>query len=133
MPEKTTYDSRSVAMVDLWNRGVLDVIVANQNNEIAIYQNNTRSGRHWIAFDLEGSESNRSAIGAIIEMRWNGQIQSQVVSGGIGFASQNQRRLHFGLGENSTVEQAVVYWPSGATQTLRDLSVDKVHVIKEEI
>ena len=55
-------------------------------------------GRHWIDFELEGTASNRSAIGARVELHWNGQVQVQEVSGGSGFSAQNQRRLHYGLG-----------------------------------
>ena len=61
--------------------------------------NTVAPGRHWIAFDLEGTASNRSAIGARVEVQWDGQRQVQEVTGGSGFSAQNQRRLHFGLGE----------------------------------
>ena len=65
----TRYDGRAVALADLSNRGVLDVIVANQRGPLLIYTNTVSPGRHWIAFELEGTASNRSAIGARVEVR----------------------------------------------------------------
>ncbi len=67
----------------------------------------TRSRRRtqWIEFELEGTASNRSAIGAQVSVYWDGQEQVQEVSGGSGFCAQNQRRLHFGLGKGARVER----------------------------
>ena len=96
-----TYDGRAVALADLSNRGALDVIVANQRGPLLVYANTVSPGRHWIAFELEGTASNRSAIGARVEVHWNGQRQVQEVSGGSGFSAQNQRRLHYGLGASA--------------------------------
>ena len=93
------YDGRSVAMADLWIRGVLDVTVANQRGPLLIYKNTVAADNKWIEFELEGTKSNRSAIGAQVTLFWNGQRQVQEVSGGSGFCAQNQRRLHFGLGK----------------------------------
>ena len=59
-----TYDGRAVAMADLWNRGVLDVVVANQRGPLLVYKNTVSPENKWIEFDLEGTASNRSAIGA---------------------------------------------------------------------
>src|SRR6266498_3277794 len=100
------YDGRSVALVDLWNQGVLDVVVANQRGPLLIYKNNAVPENKWIDFELEGTASNRSAIGAEVKLFWNHQQQVQGVSGGSGFCAQNQRRLHFGLGKYSQVEKA---------------------------
>lgn len=126
-----TFDGRAVALADLWNRGVLDAVVANQNGPALIYRNNQRAGNNWIAFDLEGGQSNRSAIGAGITLYWNRNIQHQVVTGGIGFCSQNQHRVHFGLGGSAMVEKAIVKWPSGKTEVLTAPETDKLHVIRE--
>ena len=93
------YDGRSVALADFGNRGVLDAVVANQKGPLLLYRNTVSPGNRWIEFELEGSASNRSAIGAQVTLFWNGQQQVQEVSGGSGFCAQNQRRLHFGLGK----------------------------------
>jgi len=126
-----TYDGRSVAMADLWNRGVLDVVVANQRGPLLIYKNTVKPGNEWVEFALEGTASNRSAIGAQVTLYWNGQQQVQQVSGGSGFAAQNDRRVHFGLGKDPHLEKAVIRWPSGRIQTLADLVPAKLYNIKE--
>jgi hypothetical protein len=125
------YDGRAVALVDLWNRGVLDVVVANQNGPLLVYKNTVATDNQWVQFELEGTASNRSAIGAEVELHWNGQKQLQVVSGGCGYASQNMRRLHFGLGKNPEIEKAVIRWPSGRAQEIAHPEARTVHKLKE--
>jgi hypothetical protein len=126
-----TYDGRAVALADLWNRGVLDVVVANQNGPLLVYRNTVVPENRWIEFELEGTTSNRSAIGAQVTLFWNGQQQIQEVSGGSGFSAQNQRRLHFGLGSAPSVSKAIIRWPSGKSQTVTAPAVDQLHRIKE--
>jgi hypothetical protein len=126
-----TYDGRAVALADLWNRGVLDVVVANQNGPLLLYKNTVTPENEWIEFELEGTTSNRSAIGASVTLYWNGQQQVQEVSGGSGFAAENQRRLHFGLGKFPHIEKAVIRWPSGKVQTLVQPSADRIYRTKE--
>ncbi len=125
------YDGRAVALVDLWNRGALDVVVANQRGPLLIYRNTIAPDNAWIGFELEGGRSNRSAIGALVDLFWNEVQQVQQVSGGSGFGSQNQRRLHFGLGPSPQVEKAVIRWPSGTVQTLAAPETGKVHRVRE--
>ena len=66
---------------------------------LLVYRNTVAPGRHWIQFELEGSASNRSAIGARVELHWSGARQVQEVAAASGFSAQNQRRLHYGLGD----------------------------------
>ncbi len=127
-----TYDGRAVAVVDLWNRGVLDVVCANQNGPLLIYKNTVSKDNDWIQFELKGTHSNKSAIGAQVQLHWDGKVQIQEVSGGNGYASQNQRRLHFGLGKNAHVERAVIRWPGGGTQTIDAPKTQTLHVIEEQ-
>jgi hypothetical protein len=125
------YDGRSVALVDLWNRGVLDVVVANQRGPLLVYKNTVAPENKWIAFELEGAESNRSAIGAQVRVFWNNQEQVQEVMGGSGFCAQNQRRLHFGLGRDPHLEKVLVRWPSGKIQTLSGAQIGQLNKVKE--
>src|SRR5690349_3408307 len=125
------FDGRSVALVDLWNRGVLDVVVANQRGPLLVYKNNVTPENKWISFELEGSASNRSAIGAEVRLFWDGRQQVQQVSGGSGFCSQNQRRLHFGVGKNPRLEKAEIRWPSGKVDTIEKPMVGQTYKIKE--
>lgn len=125
------HDGRSVALADFWNRGVLDAVVANHRGPLLLYKNTVAPDNQWIELELEGTRSNRSAIGAQVKIFWNGQQQVQEVMGGSGFCSQNQRRLHFGLGRNAHLEKVVVRWPSGKVQELPNLEIGKLHLIKE--
>lgn len=126
-----TYDGRAVALADLWNQGVLDVVVATQRGPLLLYKNTVDPDNKWIEFALQGTKSNRSAIGAEVTLSWDGQRQIQEVSGGSGFAAQNDRRLHFGLGKSPRIERAVIRWPSGTVQTINSLVPDKLYSIKE--
>lgn len=126
-----TYDGRAVALADLWNTGALDIVVANQRGPLLIYKNTASPDNRWIEFSLEGIKSNRAAIGAEVTMYWDGKEQLQQISGGNGFASQNDRRIHFGLGKNPTIEKAVIRWPSGTVQTLDNLTPDRLYTVKE--
>jgi hypothetical protein len=125
------YDGRSVALGDFTNSGKLDVVVANQKGPALLYKNSVAPDNKWIAFDLEGAASNRSAIGAQVRLFWNGQRQAQEVTGGSGFCSQNQRRLHFGLGKGANIDRVEIRWPSGKTQTIRAPETNKIHKLKE--
>ncbi len=126
-----THDGRGVALVDLWNRGVLDVLVANQRGPLLIYKNSVSPDNAWVDFELKGRRSNRGAIGAQVRLSWNGQEQLQEVSGGCGYSAQNQRRLHFGLGKAPRIEKAVIRWPSGTVQTIEAPAAGKLHRIEE--
>lgn len=135
------YDGRAVVMADLFNRGVLDVVVANQNGPLLLYKNTVAPGRDWVQVQLEGKKCNRSAIGALVKVYWTNkgddrvQQQVQVVSGGNGYASQNMRRLHFGLGEGAKVEKIEVQWPNGTTdvQVVKAPKVNTLHPITEDV
>jgi enediyne biosynthesis protein E4 len=125
------YDGRSVVLADLWHRGVLDAVVANQNGPLLVYRNTVSPENHWIEFELEGSASNRSAIGAQVRVFWNDQQQLQEVSGGSGFCAQNDQDLHFGLGKAVAVDRVEIRWPSGKTQTLTAPKVNERHKMVE--
>jgi hypothetical protein len=140
-----TFDGRAVSMGDLFNRGVVDVAVANQNGPLLLYKNTVAPGRDWVQFELVGGArpgrekdwSNRSAVGAQVELVWRQgaagplQKQLQVVTAGDGYASQNMLRLHFGLGRDARIEKATVRWPSGRTQTIEAPKAGVLHRVEE--
>ncbi|MDE3185586.1 MAG: CRTAC1 family protein [Bacteroidota bacterium] len=126
-----TYDSRSVAMADLFNNGKLDIIVANQNNIPLVYKNDLENGNHWIEIDLQGTLSNADAVGAKVILEWNGMKQVQVVTGGMGFSSQNEHRLHFGIGKSTKVDHITINWPSGKQTVINNPEIDKLLIVKE--
>jgi hypothetical protein len=125
------YDGRAVAFADLSNRGALDVVVANQNQPALVYRNTPDSTNHWIGFRLVGTRSNRSAIGAEVLLEATNLTQRRVVDGGSGFASQNDRRLHFGLGRRDWVDRVTIYWPSGTVQRLQNPPIGQILTITE--
>ncbi|MGZ3572002.1 MAG: CRTAC1 family protein [Gemmatimonadaceae bacterium] len=125
------YDGRAVALADLSNRGAEDVIVANQNQPAILYRDYPDSANHWIAFKLIGTRSNRSAIGAEVVLEAGLLTQRRVIDGGSGFASQNDRRLHFGLGSHEWVDRVTIYWPSGIRQVITRPAIDGFVTITE--
>ncbi len=125
------HDGRAVAMVDLSNRGALDVVVANQNGPALVYRNTPDPSHRWIAFKLVGEKSNRSAIGAEVLLVVNGRVQRQTVDGGMGFSSQNDRRVHFGLGSDSRIDHVEIRWPSGIVQLVEAPEPNMLHVVRE--
>ena len=125
------YDGRAVALADLSNRGAVDVIVANQNQPAVLYRDFPDTANHWIAVKLVGTRSNRSAIGAEVVLESGDLRQRRIVDGGSGFASQNDRRLHFGLGSREWVDRLVIDWPSGTRQVLARPQIDRLLTITE--
>jgi hypothetical protein len=126
-----TYDGRAVALADLFNRGRQDVIVANQRGPALIYRNRTTGNGSWIRLELEGTSSNRSAIGTEVTVEWSGGRLRRVVDGGMGFASQNDRRVHFGLGNAEVADRVTIRWPSGQVQVMEYLEAGRAYSIQE--
>ena len=127
------YDGRGVAVADLFGTGRLDIVIANQNGPLLVYRNESSTEAHWISFDLVGTVSNRSALGAEVILEVAGRKQIRVVTAACGFSSQNDHRLHFGLGsefEASTLD-VLLRWPSGREERRTDLEIDRVHRIEE--
>ncbi|HKG94547.1 MAG TPA: CRTAC1 family protein [Gemmatimonadaceae bacterium] len=125
------YDGRAVALADLSNRGAVDVIVANQNQPALLYRGYPDSANHWLGLRLVGTRGNRSAIGAEVVLESGELTQRRVVDGGSGFASQNDRRLHFGLGAREWVDRLVIHWPSGTRQVVPRPAIDRIVTITE--
>ncbi len=124
-------DSRSVAYADLFGTGAMDLIVANQNQPVVIYRNHVTPDHNWIGFKLEGTKSNRSAIGATVILHREGTSTRKFVSGGDAFSSQSQRAVHFGLGTEDSIRSVEIRWPSGTVQTIDGLELNQYHKIVE--
>ena len=82
-------------------------------------------------FKLVGTKSNKAAIGARVTVKAGSLVQMDEVRGGASYLSQNDLRLHFGLGSNSKMSEVSIRWPSGETETLRDVSADFIYTITE--
>jgi hypothetical protein len=107
--------SRGCAFGDFDNDGDIDIIVMNQNEAPSLLRNDAPSGNRWIKVRLEGTKSNRSAIGALVRVRYGGKVQAQAVLSQSSYVSSNDSRLHFGLGTVKTAD-IEVHWPSGAVE-----------------
>jgi hypothetical protein len=125
------HSSRGCAFGDFDNDGDVDAVVMNMNEAPSLLRNDSKNGNHWLKVKLAGTRSNRTAIGATVRITAAGRQQRQDVLGQSSFYSQNDLRLHFGLGAAMKVDSLEIRWPSGATQTYKDVSVDKILVIKE--
>jgi len=96
-----------------------------------VYRDYTDSANHWIEVKLIGAHSNRRAIGAEVLLEAGILNQRRVVDGGSGFASQNDRRLHFGLGSREWVDRVTIFWPSGIRQVVTRPAIDGIVTITE--
>ena len=122
--------SRGCAFGDFDNDGDLDILIMNRNEPPTLLRNDAPPGNHWIKVRLEGTKSNRSAIGSRVLVRYGGKVQAQCLTSQSSFLSANDPRLHFGLGAVSKVS-VEVHWPAGTTETFADLSADQLITIRE--
>src|SRR5437660_8636360 len=122
--------SRGCAFGDFDNDGDVDILVINLNEPPSLLRNDLGGKSNWIKVKLEGTKSNRSAIGARVLVHYRGKTQAQAVLSQSSFYSCNDPRLHFGLG-NSTAADIDVYWPSGLHETFKQVKVNRLITIKE--
>ena len=124
---------QSVTMADYDRDGYLDFFLTNGRGAYPFNEGpdqlfrNISSGNNWLQIDLEGTVSNRDGIGArLFATTPDGKTQLRENGGGIHWAQQDQKRIHFGLAQNQTVSELVIHWPSGIVQKLEDVPVNQV-------
>src|SRR5262249_51975258 len=127
----TKRSSRGLAVGDLWNDGRMSAIVSNMNEPLSLLVNQVRSENHWIAVRTIGTKSNRDGIGAKIRVSAGGRVRVDEVRSGSSFDSNNDMRVHFGLGNAAKVEWVEVRWPSGLVERFEGVAVDEIATIKE--
>jgi hypothetical protein len=147
--------SRGLAIGDLWNDGKLSAVVSNMNAPPSLLVNQVRSKNHWVAFRLTGAyptakasdaqtaavqataaeasspKSTRDAIGARIKVKVVDRTLVDEVRSGSSFISNNDMRVHFGLGSATKIDSVEVRWPSGLVETFSKVSSDKLNELKE--
>ena len=124
---------QSVTMADYDRDGYLDLFVTNGRGAYPFNKGpdqlfrNISNGNNWLQIDLEGTVSNRDGIGArLFATTPDGRTQLRENGGGIHWAQQDQKRIHFGLARHETVSELVIHWPSGVIQKLKDIPVNQV-------
>jgi enediyne biosynthesis protein E4 len=122
--------SRGCAFGDFDNDGDLDVLIMNMNEPPSLLRNDLSGKNHWLKLKLIGTESNRSAIGARVVIRYGERKQVQEVVAQSSFYSANDRRLHFGLG-SATSADIDIRWPNGRKESLAKIAADQVVTLKE--
>lgn len=122
--------SRGCAFGDFDNDGDIDILVVNLNEPPSLLRNDLRSKCNWIKVLLIGTKSNRSAIGSRVIARYDGKAQCQAVVGQSSFYSVSDRRLHFGIGESTSVDLEI-HWASGILERVAAVPVGRLSVIKE--
>ena len=135
--------SRGAAVGDYDQDGDLDLVVTNSNQPAALLRNDGGNRNHWLDIELTGSnsavsssrarasKSNRDAIGALVEVVTESHTLVDEIRSGSSFLSQNDLRLHFGLGAVEKIGRVTVRWPSGVTQDLMDVDANQVLTLAE--
>lgn len=122
--------SRGCAFGDFDNDGDIDVLIMNRNEPPSLLRNDAPPENHWLKVRLEGTRSNRSAIGARVIAHYGGKRQAQCVTSQASYLSANDPRLHFGLDSFNTADLQV-FWPNGLTETYSGVAANRLVTIRE--
>jgi hypothetical protein len=124
------HSSRGCAFGDFDNDGDIDVLIMNMNEPPSLLRNDLSGGNHWLKVQLVGTASNRSAIGSRVVARYGRRQQAQEVAAQSSFYSVNDRRLHFGLGAETSAD-LTIRWTSGAVETIPRVKADQFITVRE--
>ena len=122
---------RGAAFGDINNDGCVDIVTLNVGAPPSLLLNHCPSGNHRVLFRLLGTKSNRMAIGARVTVRTGQLSQIDEIKGGSSYISQNDLRLHFGLGADAKMDEITVRWPNGESETFKDVPADFIYTIVE--
>jgi hypothetical protein len=122
---------RGCAFGDVDNDGDIDIVVNNVNQTMDLYRQDRNNDNHWTTIQLAAAHCNRSAIGARVRIVAGSITQIDEVRSGGSYYSQNDFRLHFGLGQANKIDLLEVRWPDGKIDTHRDVAVDRMVKIEE--
>ncbi len=112
---------RGLAYADFDRDGDLDLLLTTNNGPAYLYRNDQTAGNRSIRFRLQGTKSNRDAMGAVVRIFADGQSQSRTVHGGSSYLSQSELPVTFGLGKRDKIERATIDWPSGRSEEFKNL------------
>lgn len=123
--------SRGVAVADLFNDGHMEAVVENLEGSPMILRPEAAGKNHWLGFELAGASPNRLALNARVRLTAGDLTQVDEVRSGGSYLSQNDLRLHYGLGQHVTVDKVEITWPDHKVETLKNLTADKMYSIVE--
>ncbi|MGA3101282.1 MAG: CRTAC1 family protein [Terracidiphilus sp.] len=123
--------ARGACFADYENNGKIGAYVVNLGAEGKLLHNVSTGTGHWIDVKLVGTKSNRDGIGARVEVMAGGRRWTAERVASSGYLSENDGRLHFGLGAAASVDKLIVHWPSGREQTLGNVTADRVLTVEE--
>jgi hypothetical protein len=129
-PWKVPRLGRGLAVGDLDHDGRVDLLILSQDQPLAYFHNRTAGG-HWLVIQLEGTRSNRDAVGARVTVTAGGRRQTAWRFGGGSYQSASSPRLHFGLGAADAAEELEVTWPSGTVERFGRLAADAGYRLRE--
>lgn len=124
--------ARGAAYADFDHDGDLDLAINNNHSAASFYKNESGKQNSWVEFQLEGVQSNRSGLGALVRLETASGKQTQMLRSGSSYCSQSELALHFGLGKDETVTAMEVEWPSGKKQRLTGIAARKIYLLKED-
>ena len=122
---------RGLAAGDLDNDGRIDLLLVAENAPLALLHNQNASQDHFLMLALEGTTSNRDAVGARVAVTASGRTQVSMRFGGGSYQSASDQRLHFGLGPARIVDRVEVTWPSGGRDCYQGLGADTGYRLRE--
>ena len=125
-PATTPRAGRGSAFGDLDNNGTVDVAVANVHATPDVFLTTATPEHGWVLVQLTGTQSNRSAIGARVRVATGDVVQLAEVQGGGSYLSQNDLRLHFGLGRAARIDRIEIRWPNGLVEEWRDVDANRL-------
>jgi hypothetical protein len=125
------HSARGAAFGDIDNDGAIEIAVNNQNETPSLWKQTEKAPGHWVIVQVTGTKANRSGIGAKVRVTANGHTQLDEVRSGGSYLSQNDLRLHFGLGSARTVDRIEIEWPGGQKQAVTSQPADRVLQIRQ--
>jgi enediyne biosynthesis protein E4 len=130
-PFHQPWASRGMAVGDIDSDGRLDGVITENDGPAHILHNETDTHNHWLSLNLVGHKSNRDAIGAAVKIVTAQGAQYATVTTASSYLSSSDKRVHFGLGSESTVKELDIRWPSGISQVIHDVRTDQIMRVDE--